>query len=707
MYLNNKVELLSPAGNMLSLKAAVNSGANAVYLGTTKLNARMSAENFNEENIESSIKYAKLRNVKVYITLNTLVYNEEIEYLVNTANKLHSFGADAIIVQDFGVLNSLINNTKINIHASTQMAIHNSDGAKFLEDLGVERVILSRETSIEKIKEIKANTNIELETFIHGALCSSFSGQCLISFLHGGRSGNRGTCAQPCRESYKGASTNYPLSTKDLMSLDVIPSLIDSKVSSLKIEGRMKRPEYVSVVTSVYRRAIDLAYEKKDIPVEKYREELIKIFNRGGFSTGYLAGSTDIFGNDKPNHQGEYIGEVVDYKKNKIYIKTKEILNVYDGLSFGKSGMEISDLYQNGRRVESGTGNLSFSAILKDIDIGDKVYRTTDKLQIERAREIIESDNFKHYIKAKCIVDKYITLILYNDYYSVEYKSKNELEYAKNKAATKEDILIQLKKTGGTVFSFESDEDIEIIIKGNYFIPIKEINEVRRNAVYLLESEITKAANRDKKEKNIITETTNKNIDTNMKVLISNDINIDREGYKYFFYSPKVYDDNIIELFNNKKFDGIVLPHITFDNDIDIIKNIVLPDMIVLCNNIGQLNAFKNKCHIWASIGLNAINNSTVDFLYSLGCDVVISSIECRERLKNTIAIKGGLIPIMHFVNCPKMAAFGCENCKEKNIIDKKGKTLIFECTTIKNKVSYILEDVNLKNGNVYYNIKY
>lgn len=704
-----KIELLSPVGDERGLKAAVNSGANGVYFGAKSFNAReYAAENFDDKAIENAIKFAKLRNVKVYITVNTLVYNDEIDKAILLIKNIYDMGADAIIVQDLGIIDIVRNNLNIPMHASTQMSCNNTHSVKLLEKLGIERVVLARETSIENIKEIRKNTNIELETFIHGALCVSFSGQCAYSYLHGGRSANRGACAQACRMEYSGGKTDYPLSAKDLMTIDIIPNLIEAGINSFKIEGRAKRSEYVAITTSIYRKAIDFALQNKNIETEKYKESLIKIFNRGGFSEGYYYNSKDIFENYKPNHNGEFIGKITDYKKNKIYIKTDKELNVYDGLSFGESGkigMQISDLYKDNIRVKSGKGNLSFSAVLKNINVGDKVYRTTDKSQMDEANIIIESDNFKHLLNLNCIIDydkkiKFKINSNYNEKLNLEYISDYLVEEAKNSETKESDIIKALSKTGGTVFKFEN---INIIINFEKpFIPIKVLNEARRSIINSLEKILiqNRKIDYDKNIKNIFKEKI-EYPNTNLKVAIISDINHKVKDYDKIILFPKIYDTNIKKFFEDKKIDGIILPHITFDKDIELIKNIVSKDMIVVCNNIGQIEALLGECIIWAGIGMNTINNKTVDFLYKLGVSVVISSIESGKKLKNTISIKRGFIPAMNFAFCPKSIAIGCDKCKEKNIIDSKNNVVIFDCVRMHNKISFILENINNKNGEI------
>ncbi|TXJ49140.1 peptidase U32 family protein [Brachyspira aalborgi] len=704
-----KIELLSPVGDEIGLKAAVNSGANGVYFGAKSFNAReYAAENFDDKTIENAIKFAKLRNVKVYITVNTLVYNDEIDKAILLIKNIYDMGADAIIVQDLGIIDIVRNNLNIPMHASTQMSCNNTYSVKLLEKLGIERVVLARETSIENIKEIRKNTNIELETFIHGALCVSFSGQCAYSYLHGGRSANRGACAQPCRMEYSGEKTDYPLSAKDLMTIDIIPNLIESGINSFKIEGRAKRSEYVAITTSIYRKAIDFALQNKNIETEKYKESLIKIFNRGGFSEGYYYNSKDIFENYKPNHNGEFIGKITDYKKNKIYIKADKELNVYDGLSFGESGkigMQISDLYKDNIRVKNGKGNLSFSAVLKNINVGDKVYRTTDKSQIDEANIIIESDNFKHLLNLNCIIDydkkiKFKINSNYNEKLNLEYISDYLVEEAKNSETKESDIIKALSKTGGTVFKFEN---INIIINFEKpFIPVKVLNEARRNIINSLEKILiqNRKIDYDKNIKNIFKEKI-EYPNTNLKVAIISDINHKVKDYDKIILFPKTYDNDIKKFFEDKKIDGIILPHITFDKDIELIKNIVSKDMIVICNNLGQIEVLLGKCIIWAGIGINTINNNTVDFLYKLGVSVVISSIEAGKKLKNTISIKRGFIPAMNFAFCPKSIAIGCDKCKEKNIIDSKNNVVIFDCVKMHNKISFILENINNKNGEI------
>ena len=300
-----KIELLSPVGDFECLKAAVQNGADSVYFGAANFNARASATNFDLTNLKEAITYAKQRGVNTHLTLNTLIKNEEFEDAIILAEKAYEFGIDAIIVQDLGLAKKLIKNfPDLELHASTQMTIHNLEGVLEAEKLGFKRVVLSRELSLEEITYICAHSNVEIETFIHGALCISYSGQCLFSSMVGGRSANRGKCAQACRLPYKLVSkvadtpkvtdttlgnvpngNGYLLSTRDLCGLEFIPDLINSGVMCFKIEGRMKSPEYVATVTRIYRKYIDLALSDKPYVIDEIdKKELIQVFNRGGFS---------------------------------------------------------------------------------------------------------------------------------------------------------------------------------------------------------------------------------------------------------------------------------------------------------------------------------------------------------------------------------------------------------------------------------------
>ncbi len=277
-------ELLAPAGSFECLVAAVSAGADAVYIGGKRFGARAYAKNFDTEEMKRAVSYCHLHGVKIYVTLNTLILDKELADAVEYAKELYRIGVDALIIADTGLVSAIKRTVpSLALHASTQMSIHNSEGVDFAESLGCERAVVARELSFADIKEITEKTGIEIEVFLHGALCVCHSGQCLFSSMVGGRSGNRGECAQPCRLPYNGG---HPLSLKDLSLSEYIPELIDSGVASLKIEGRMKSPSYVYTVTSIYRRLLDEGRRSNACE----REELQAVFSREGFTDGYFVG---------------------------------------------------------------------------------------------------------------------------------------------------------------------------------------------------------------------------------------------------------------------------------------------------------------------------------------------------------------------------------------------------------------------------------
>lgn len=285
------MEILSPVGGKEQLIAAVRKGANAVYLGTKEFNARRNADNFSDSELIEAIKYCHVRNVKVYIALNTIISDRELKSVVETVKFIIKAGVDGIIIQDLAVLKIVKNiSENIPVHASTQMSIHNKEGAQIAKELGFCRIVPARELSKEELRVIKENSNLEMEVFVHGALCMSFSGQCYLSSILGARSANRGMCAQPCRLNFKSDCSEYALSLKDVSLIDRIQELEEIGVDSLKIEGRMKRPEYVAIATESCKKAIENSVYDK--------ETLRAVFSRSGFTDGYFTGNRnrDLFG---------------------------------------------------------------------------------------------------------------------------------------------------------------------------------------------------------------------------------------------------------------------------------------------------------------------------------------------------------------------------------------------------------------------------
>ena len=427
-----KIELLSPVGDFECLKAAVQNGADAVYLGASAFSARARATNFDNNQLYEAICYAKLRNVKVHLALNTLLKNDEFNQAVNLAINAYNFGVDAIIVQDLGLASYLHkNHPEIPLHASTQMTVHNLDGVNQLEKAGFSRVVLSRELSLEEIQYIRQNTKLELEVFIHGALCISYSGQCLLSCMIGGRSGNRGLCAQPCRlqyelieESNKKISVlnkGYLLSPKDNFGVTFLPELIKSGISSLKIEGRMKTPTYVAVVTKFYRKYIDLIFNNINLDNQTLKqlinknleiinnetglsdkEEITQVFNRGGFSTGHFSSlpNKELIFKEKPNNMGIYVGTISNINENKghITLTLENSLSIGDKISINDEIYTISELMINNQNFESleAGHTVKIGRMKGKLSNGSKIYKLEDsKLNKYIFPSFKEDKNFK------------------------------------------------------------------------------------------------------------------------------------------------------------------------------------------------------------------------------------------------------------------------------------------------------------------------
>lgn len=415
------VELLAPCGSYESFLAAVNAGADAVYLAGNKYGARAYAENFDIEKLCFVIMQAHVRNVKVYLTVNTLVKDTELDELYEYMLPLVKYGLDGVIIQDLGVFRylkkSFVENgfPNLELHASTQMTITSKYGAAFMKSQGCKRIVPARELSLKEIEVIKKDVDIEIESFIHGAMCYCYSGQCLMSSFIGGRSGNRGRCAQPCRLPYSvDGKEGYYLSLKDMNTLQYLPQLIDAGIDSFKIEGRMKKPEYVAGVVSIYRKYIDLYLEnRKNFHIDKKDLQMINnLYIRSETSEGYYM-----------KHHGK------------------------DMITFDKPG-----------------------------------YNGTEEQYLEalRNRYIKEPEKLPITIDVRCAVGHPISILVLNNDETVCTVRGPVVEESQTRAATKDDVIKQMKKLGNTPFVLK---DINVIISGNCFLPVKVLNDLRREMV--------------------------------------------------------------------------------------------------------------------------------------------------------------------------------------------------------------------------------
>ncbi|MDO5427285.1 MAG: U32 family peptidase [Coriobacteriia bacterium] len=504
------IELLAPAGNFKALQAAVCGGANAVYLGLDHFNARRGADNFNLKNLKSACDYAHLRGVKIYLTLNIVVFESEFNTAMQMAYDAANAGVDAFIVQDLGVASAIVREIPhVPLHISTQMNIHDEAGLRAVAALGAARVCLGRECSLDTINrlcELGSELNVEIETFGHGALCICYSGQCLMSSMIGGRSANRGTCAQACRLNYElhegraalGSRRNdedekrgeYLLSPKDLCTIEILPKLKTSGVSALKIEGRMKSADYVFEVSNVYRNALDrLQKNSEDYQVtQKEMKRLQEAFSRG-FTTAYMEGKRGnvIMSYKRPNNRGVNIGRVSGVSSKKIYIDTKQNLAMGDVLEiWTKRGRSTIKVDKTTKLKDSGAefqiNGRDFS--LRNVRKSDRVFR------VKSSEGTFSATEFQPKVPVDCKVELNIgspsKIVLKNLNYEAELRGEI-VEEARTKAVTKEEVKEHICRLGQTPFKIQN---IEIDLDENVGIGFSILHHLRADALNLLEQKI-------------------------------------------------------------------------------------------------------------------------------------------------------------------------------------------------------------------------
>lgn len=488
-------ELLVPVGNMESLRVAVFSGADAVYLGGKRFGARAYADNFDDEEMVEAIKFAHLFGVKIYVTVNTLIHEDEVNSAMEYIDFLHCNNVDAVIVQDLGLI-TLIRNTypNLDIHVSTQAHTTNERAIKLLESLGVKRIVLARELSLNTINSFK--TDLELEAFIHGALCISYSGQCLFSSVLFNRSGNRGECAGICRLPFKlkenenivDTNGEYLLSTKELNTSEYFKSIMESNIYSLKIEGRMKGAEYVGCVTRLYRDLMDKYYRNEELTVnEDILNDLNSIFNRQ-YTKGFIFNATnsELMNTKTPNHLGIKIGEVIAVDKKYITIKLTKDLNQSDGIRFMTSGdgMILNYLFDNKDLLINSCSAGNIVKVLNKCNaiIGEPVNKTLDVKVVSKYQSIpqkrIEID-----VDFKSLKNGSAVLSVTDGVNTVNVEDKI-VEKALNNPTTEDDIIKQLSKLGNTAYKLKQ---IGVYIDDDIFIRVGNLNELRRKAIVKLD----------------------------------------------------------------------------------------------------------------------------------------------------------------------------------------------------------------------------
>lgn len=495
------VELLAPAKDLKTLQVAIQNGCDAVYIGGKQFSARAFANNFDLEDMEKGVQYAHNYGVRVYVTINTLIKQAQFSACINYIAACEKLGVDAIIVQDLGLCSYVRECfVDLEVHASTQMHIQHAHTLSLLKEMGVKRAVLARECSLAQIRELQ-KVGLDLEVFVQGALCLSYSGLCLMSAMSEGRSGNQGECAQSCRMQYElfkmkakgieklATQGDYLLSMKDLNTIELIPQLMEAGVRSFKIEGRMKRLEYVATNVDLYRKAID-AHEKKHPFVfdQEMRERMQLMFYRG-YSNAYLKNSREeiVVNEFRPNHMGVEIGEVVSINKDKVGIRLHKNLRQGDGIRILHAdhdvGFHVNKLYVNKRLQNSARA----SEVVEvdgsfDVDLYDKVVKTTD-IELQKSLQgVAEQLKRRVFIQANFIIrtgQKAILKLQDDNDNIVVIESEQEVQAATSQPMSNTRILQQLRKSKDTIFELE---DIKIENDNQSFLAIQSLNQMRRDA---------------------------------------------------------------------------------------------------------------------------------------------------------------------------------------------------------------------------------
>lgn len=687
-----EIELLAPAGSVSALISAVQNGADAVYIGGKIFNARMNANNFDDKTMIAAIDYAHLRGVKVFVAMNTLIKDEELIEALRYAKFIYEAGADALIIQDLG-FGSLVRDVlpDFELHLSTQATISDRQSFEVAKELGYKRIVLSRELSLDEIKGICDIDDVEVEVFVHGAICVSYSGQCQLSRRYGGRSGNRGTCAQACRLPYIANTTNitdvkkengekkiYALSPRDLCQVENLGELIEAGVKSLKIEGRMKSPEYVGVITSIYRKYIDIYLKKGEYKIsEEDRKSLMQIFNRGDFTEGFLHKDSEsqFMSNTIPKNNGIYAGDVVFSKKGSklINLSSKLNLSLHDGLEIRKENGEIVSSTVITYLKKEANGSYIIGDFKGIIKAGHHAYRTSQVEQIDEIRktfkdiDIFDRDDKKYNKKLEIRLilisaNGLLTLIADAGNGNIS-KVSREIIISDEEPSSIDKFKKSLLKTGNTSFKVSNIE-----FKGDFNIKIKisEINELRRKCLNELSKKL--CIRREAPHK-IIADLISKNNLAKEKAesnkAESNKAESNYENYKLFYtideylkFKEKWQSSNknhneytmllplaelcVANIDMIKDIDDEYLPYISAVTRGK--ENMILEENYskclkiceksgVLVGNLGWLKRFSgDNIKVIADYGLNSYNLETEKVLKGLGAYSVIKSLEVGDR---------------------------------------------------------------------------
>ena len=689
-------ELLAPAGNMKALKAAIANGCDAVYLGMQKFGARAYSSNFDADSLKEAVEYAHIRNVKIYVTMNTIVFEDEIEEMRGQLHRLNEIGVDGVIVQDLAVFDYIVENFQdMEAHCSTQMGIDDLEGTLLFKEMGADRVVLSREVDIAKVKEIKKSAQIPLEIFVHGALCVSYSGNCLMSGLIGYRSGNRGRCVGSCRKQYElidkttgeSLGKSYLLSMKDLNTIDYIDEL--KEIDSLKIEGRMKEPAYVANVVSKYRKALDKAVSRED------KQELQKTFNRT-FTKGYLFGEDpkDITNIQKPNNFGYEIGRISGNLGGMYEITLKSPLKQNDIIRIDHDNEDINlsvvKLYDREGKLINKADKKCYIKIKEKLSKRDVLYKTKDYLFYKSLEEKLSGEFRRFNLNLKVYAYPGSKLVIEAEGLgcSYLYESEEVLNKALNSPTTKEQVVKQLSKLNDTVFTLNRMEFEEY----NAFIPVKMLNNARRQiAAALYDAKL-----KDKERRIYIPEPREKISFEQRKPYLTASVTT-KEQYEACKNCgiTEIYFDNIIRR-NQMKYEP--------------------KDGDLLIGGYGGIYYYRNRNPFIADYSLNVANSEACYSLYRLGAKRVTLSYELNKNQIGDLIesyyskndgypslemIVYGRAPLLFTKYCPLKKMGRCGECKSKSyeIKDEYGVFPIIsgpDCTTtiLNGKILNLLDEM-------------
>lgn len=668
-------EVLSPAGDRESFYRAISSGADAIYMGAPKFNARMKASNFSLDEMREAVRFAHLKGVKIYVTLNTLVTTNEMMDVVDVVGEMLNIGVDAFIVQDLGIVSTLkAIYPNIVLHGSTQMGVHNARGARVAKNMGLSRVVLSREVRLEDIRDIKENVDIELEVFVQGALCVCFSGNCYISSLKCSASGNRGECKQLCRLPYTakfkgGEKSGFLLSPKDNCNARYIHELIELGVESFKIEGRLRRSGYVAKATEIYRDVVDAYFNGIDVDYDALEGDLKRVFSRGEYTRGYFEGN-DIIEPKINNHIGYKIGKVLSSSKFKDIYKITIALDDGNNINSG-DGLKF---FVNGDYVSMGVGNVERNG--KNIVVFGKNYIPNDTI-VYKALDFEFENEMKDKSKYRTINISVKGIV--GNRFEVEARSNgikkvfygDTLEMAKTRAISKENVMAQLSKVDTKIWRVEFDE----IVLDDVFMALSSLNEIRREIIAYFENGFTKVSSHasGSMPKTLRLEEPNQNL-----AIVPENCDLKKlcGSYSRLIFAPSVYSKGVVEKFvqeYSKYFDGtplLRLPIIALSDDLKTIDDIVfgMKNKVGLyVENIYGLDYLRDGFEVVCGSNMNITNDFTASALLGLGVTQMVGSVEkwC-PRVCGTYKITDSSLVLMTFTHCPYKTLNGsrCDACK-------------------------------------------